>query len=172
MLQQPPAASATHNLTCICCMSMDILNIHTKNKLAYANKYFFSLPQRCFIPDDPDLEEFQLEIEESKLQTSVQCTPTPGKSVAWSSCYQLACWPFCQKSNEKYSVCSSTAEDLCFCRSFPSMRLSVGQLAGSFGPVVHLPGVFAGELHPAPVPLRLTWLHVATPLHCSLHGCV
>uniref|UniRef100_A0A3Q3JSQ1 G-protein coupled receptors family 1 profile domain-containing protein n=1 Tax=Monopterus albus TaxID=43700 RepID=A0A3Q3JSQ1_MONAL len=27
---------------------------------------------------DPDLEEFQLEIEESKLQTSVQCTPTPG----------------------------------------------------------------------------------------------
>lgn len=30
------------------------------------------------IPDDPDLEEFQLEIEESKLQTSVQCTPTPG----------------------------------------------------------------------------------------------
>ncbi|KAJ3587087.1 hypothetical protein NHX12_013477 [Muraenolepis orangiensis] len=29
-------------------------------------------------PDDPDLEEFQLEIEESKLQTSVQCTPIPG----------------------------------------------------------------------------------------------
>uniref|UniRef100_A0A3Q2XB57 Leucine rich repeat containing G protein-coupled receptor 6 n=1 Tax=Hippocampus comes TaxID=109280 RepID=A0A3Q2XB57_HIPCM len=28
--------------------------------------------------DDPDLEEFQLEIEESKLQASVQCTPTPG----------------------------------------------------------------------------------------------
>ncbi|XP_047216612.1 leucine-rich repeat-containing G-protein coupled receptor 6 [Girardinichthys multiradiatus] len=27
---------------------------------------------------DPDLEEFQLEIEESKLQTSVQCTPIPG----------------------------------------------------------------------------------------------
>nr|XP_061835809.1 leucine-rich repeat-containing G-protein coupled receptor 6-like isoform X1 [Nerophis lumbriciformis] len=27
---------------------------------------------------DPDLEEFQLEIEESKLQASVQCTPTPG----------------------------------------------------------------------------------------------
>uniref|UniRef100_A0A673BDU1 Leucine rich repeat containing G protein-coupled receptor 6 n=1 Tax=Sphaeramia orbicularis TaxID=375764 RepID=A0A673BDU1_9TELE len=27
---------------------------------------------------DPDLEEFQLEIEESKLQTSVQCTPVPG----------------------------------------------------------------------------------------------
>uniref|UniRef100_A0A8C4ZY59 G-protein coupled receptors family 1 profile domain-containing protein n=1 Tax=Gadus morhua TaxID=8049 RepID=A0A8C4ZY59_GADMO len=27
---------------------------------------------------DPDLEEFQLEIEESKLQTSVQCTPNPG----------------------------------------------------------------------------------------------
>ncbi|KAI4823296.1 hypothetical protein KUCAC02_011889, partial [Chaenocephalus aceratus] len=27
---------------------------------------------------DPDLEEFQMEIEESKLQTSVQCTPTPG----------------------------------------------------------------------------------------------
>uniref|UniRef100_A0AAQ4NNS1 G-protein coupled receptors family 1 profile domain-containing protein n=1 Tax=Gasterosteus aculeatus aculeatus TaxID=481459 RepID=A0AAQ4NNS1_GASAC len=27
---------------------------------------------------DPDLEEFQQEIEESKLQTSVQCTPTPG----------------------------------------------------------------------------------------------
>ncbi|XP_051913162.1 leucine-rich repeat-containing G-protein coupled receptor 6 isoform X2 [Hippocampus zosterae] len=28
--------------------------------------------------DDPDLEEFQLEIEESKLQATVQCTPTPG----------------------------------------------------------------------------------------------
>uniref|UniRef100_A0A8C5HNX7 G-protein coupled receptors family 1 profile domain-containing protein n=1 Tax=Gouania willdenowi TaxID=441366 RepID=A0A8C5HNX7_GOUWI len=27
---------------------------------------------------DPDLEEFQQEIEESKLQTSVHCTPTPG----------------------------------------------------------------------------------------------
>ncbi|KAM9786135.1 leucine-rich repeat-containing G-protein coupled receptor 6 [Neosynchiropus ocellatus] len=27
---------------------------------------------------DPDLEEFQLELEEAKLQTSVQCTPTPG----------------------------------------------------------------------------------------------
>ncbi|CAL9703091.1 unnamed protein product [Knipowitschia caucasica] len=27
---------------------------------------------------DPDLEEFQLEMEESKLQTSVQCTPIPG----------------------------------------------------------------------------------------------
>uniref|UniRef100_A0A3P8P508 G-protein coupled receptors family 1 profile domain-containing protein n=1 Tax=Astatotilapia calliptera TaxID=8154 RepID=A0A3P8P508_ASTCA len=27
---------------------------------------------------DPDLEEFQLELEESKLQASVQCTPTPG----------------------------------------------------------------------------------------------
>uniref|UniRef100_A0A3Q2GKM1 Leucine rich repeat containing G protein-coupled receptor 6 n=1 Tax=Cyprinodon variegatus TaxID=28743 RepID=A0A3Q2GKM1_CYPVA len=27
---------------------------------------------------DPDLEEFQLEIEESKLQSSVQCTPMPG----------------------------------------------------------------------------------------------
>ncbi|KAM3871723.1 leucine-rich repeat-containing G-protein coupled receptor 6 [Diretmus argenteus] len=27
---------------------------------------------------DSDLEEFQLEIEESKLQTSVQCTPIPG----------------------------------------------------------------------------------------------
>ncbi|KAM9343913.1 leucine-rich repeat-containing G-protein coupled receptor 6 [Pholidichthys leucotaenia] len=27
---------------------------------------------------DPDLEEFQLEIEESKLQSSIQCTPTPG----------------------------------------------------------------------------------------------
>uniref|UniRef100_A0A3P8WNT9 Leucine rich repeat containing G protein-coupled receptor 6 n=1 Tax=Cynoglossus semilaevis TaxID=244447 RepID=A0A3P8WNT9_CYNSE len=29
---------------------------------------------------DPDLEEFQQEIEESKLQASVQCTPAPGKS--------------------------------------------------------------------------------------------
>lgn len=28
--------------------------------------------------DDPDLEEFQAAIEESKLQTSVQCTPVPG----------------------------------------------------------------------------------------------
>ncbi|KAL7864446.1 hypothetical protein AOLI_G00158660 [Acnodon oligacanthus] len=27
---------------------------------------------------DPDLEEFQLAIEESKLQTSIQCTPIPG----------------------------------------------------------------------------------------------
>ncbi|XP_062397554.1 leucine-rich repeat-containing G-protein coupled receptor 6 [Sardina pilchardus] len=27
---------------------------------------------------DPDMEEFQLEIEESKLQTSIQCTPLPG----------------------------------------------------------------------------------------------
>ncbi|KAM6925156.1 leucine-rich repeat-containing G-protein coupled receptor 6 isoform 2-T2 [Xenentodon cancila] len=27
---------------------------------------------------DPDLEDFQLEIEDSKLQTSVQCTPIPG----------------------------------------------------------------------------------------------
>ncbi|XP_061592058.1 leucine-rich repeat-containing G-protein coupled receptor 6 isoform X2 [Cololabis saira] len=27
---------------------------------------------------DPDLEDFQLEIEDSKLQTSVQCTPLPG----------------------------------------------------------------------------------------------
>ncbi|XP_054641680.1 leucine-rich repeat-containing G-protein coupled receptor 6 isoform X2 [Dunckerocampus dactyliophorus] len=27
---------------------------------------------------DPDLDEFQLEIEESKLQATVQCTPTPG----------------------------------------------------------------------------------------------
>ncbi|XP_077567496.1 leucine-rich repeat-containing G-protein coupled receptor 6 isoform X1 [Stigmatopora nigra] len=27
---------------------------------------------------DPDLEEFQLELEESKLHTSVQCTPSPG----------------------------------------------------------------------------------------------
>lgn len=31
----------------------------------------------CF-SDDPDMEEFQLEIEESKLQTSIQCTPLPG----------------------------------------------------------------------------------------------
>uniref|UniRef100_A0A8C6KSV8 Leucine rich repeat containing G protein-coupled receptor 6 n=1 Tax=Nothobranchius furzeri TaxID=105023 RepID=A0A8C6KSV8_NOTFU len=30
------------------------------------------------IHDDPDLEEFQLEIEESKTLTSVQCTPIPG----------------------------------------------------------------------------------------------
>ena len=30
------------------------------------------------ILDDPDLEEFHLEIEESKLQASVQCTPAPG----------------------------------------------------------------------------------------------
>lgn len=28
--------------------------------------------------DDPDLEEFQAAIEESKLQTSIQCTPVPG----------------------------------------------------------------------------------------------
>lgn len=28
--------------------------------------------------DDPDLEEFQAAIEESKLQTNVQCTPVPG----------------------------------------------------------------------------------------------
>lgn len=34
-----------------------------------------------FILDDPELEEFQLEIEESKLQTSVQCTPIPGKWI-------------------------------------------------------------------------------------------
>lgn len=27
---------------------------------------------------DPDMEEFQLEIEESKLQASIQCTPLPG----------------------------------------------------------------------------------------------
>lgn len=41
--------------------------------------------QRCFmlfmcsLADDLDLEEFQLAIEESKLQTSIQCTPIPGK---------------------------------------------------------------------------------------------
>lgn len=33
----------------------------------------------CSLADDLDLEEFQLAIEESKLQTSIQCTPIPGK---------------------------------------------------------------------------------------------
>uniref|UniRef100_A0A8C1VIG2 Leucine rich repeat containing G protein-coupled receptor 6 n=1 Tax=Cyprinus carpio TaxID=7962 RepID=A0A8C1VIG2_CYPCA len=32
----------------------------------------------CSLADDLDLEEFQLAIEESKLQTSIQCTPIPG----------------------------------------------------------------------------------------------
>ncbi|XP_061648004.1 leucine-rich repeat-containing G-protein coupled receptor 6 isoform X2 [Phyllopteryx taeniolatus] len=35
-------------------------------------------PHQADTQYDPDLEEFQLEIEESKLQASVQCTPTPG----------------------------------------------------------------------------------------------
>lgn len=59
---------------------------------------------------------------------------------------------------------------LCCCRSFPSLWLFVGQLVGSCGLVVHLPGVSAGELPPAPVPLRLTQLSFTTSLHCGLHG--
>ncbi|XP_077442418.1 leucine-rich repeat-containing G-protein coupled receptor 6 isoform X2 [Vanacampus margaritifer] len=35
-------------------------------------------PHQADTQYDPDLEEFQLEIEESKLQSSVHCTPTPG----------------------------------------------------------------------------------------------
>ncbi|XP_061668759.1 leucine-rich repeat-containing G-protein coupled receptor 6 isoform X2 [Syngnathoides biaculeatus] len=35
-------------------------------------------PHQADTQYDPDLEEFQLEIEDSKLQASVQCTPTPG----------------------------------------------------------------------------------------------
>uniref|UniRef100_A0A3Q2NZK7 Leucine rich repeat containing G protein-coupled receptor 6 n=1 Tax=Fundulus heteroclitus TaxID=8078 RepID=A0A3Q2NZK7_FUNHE len=35
-------------------------------------------PVHADVNYDPDLEEFQLEIEESKIQTSVQCTPIPG----------------------------------------------------------------------------------------------
>ncbi|TNM87043.1 hypothetical protein fugu_007273 [Takifugu bimaculatus] len=40
---------------------------------------------------DPDLEEFQLEIEESKLQASVQCSPTPGPFCPCDSL--LGSWP-------------------------------------------------------------------------------
>lgn len=41
--------------------------------------HWFLTHQKLYVLDDPDLEEFQLEIEESKLQSSVQCTPMPGK---------------------------------------------------------------------------------------------
>lgn len=37
--------------------------------------------------------------------------------------------------------------------------------------MVHLPGISAGELHPASVSLWLIWLPVATSLHRGLHGC-
>lgn len=43
----------------------------------WLSEYYFCQ----FLLDDPELEEFQLEIEESKLQTSVQCTPIPGKWI-------------------------------------------------------------------------------------------
>lgn len=118
--------------------------------------------QQCFLPDDPDLEEFQLEIEESKLQASVQCTPTPGK---WGCA--MRDWAI--KSN----VCvpfQSTADEMCVCRSFLSLRLAVGQLAGSFGLVVHLLGGSFGELASASVPLQLAQLPLTAPLHGGLHG--
>lgn len=123
--------------------------------------------QQWFIPDDPDLEEFQLEIEESKLQASVQCSPTPGKwgctlrglNQMLGFFFLLCLWLF-----------RSTADETCLCRSFLSLRLALGQLARSRRLVVHLLGVSSGELPSASVPLQLARLPLTAPLHRGLHG--